>query len=1117
MKKRVISMLIALVMMLSIAIVPTSLAQTPTTVVSSSTPVKHTVTMVAESLPYSFSRTKWSDRSGDWISRNGCTTSINADNMGEISKWIASQERTVLVCGDDGKLGVVNAYTGKVIVPIIYDDVSFFNYEGYAQVRLNGKVGLVNRRGEVIVPIVYDAFNMTQEYNSFDSPITKDGLIIAHSGSNLTFQNTSMGIIASGGKQGVVNAVSGEVVVPLIYDHISMFSGGLARVRMGSAAKGEFGYVDMRGEVAISIKYNYAEAFQNGYAIVGIGDGGNDFRSNFKGKYGVIDTSGNVVVPIEYNEIGTNIVDGSIIAKSNGKWGVVHVSGEIVVTFEYDHINGFSVHYASFVNGIAQVHLGDKRGAINTSGEFIIPLIYNNLHWSVSSNTITAATGRLITEGPQRGLFINDKMGVIDMNGDVIIPVIYDNMHSLDLSDALNGNGFVRVYRGGTWYLFDVINRVELPFEADNMGWQGDDGFRQVSKDGKTGLVNSKGEVVVPIIYDDIGWEFKDGLLPVGVFKEGADSDSYWRTRCHWGFVNTDGELVIPVEYDYVENFREGFAAVAKLTEVIEQKEEYDGKEYTWEEEVYKYGFINTKGEVVVPFIYDLVRNFENGFAQVGIGDRRWGDDPEFNGEWGLVNTKGELVIPVGAYGEWGFWFDEFGLSMYNSKGKQGVINTSNEVLISVDYSDYTYDVDWNYDDYLEWENARNTICFVGNDSKASYYWVKEDGVIRIIAISPANTYPTPEGYNDNDYQKLATFIIQNDLCWNLTDPATWWRGVTWNDEVPKRVIDIGFESDWIDVSGKLDVSDFTELMGLDLRGQNVDEVNLSNTPKLEFLWVSGGLTYNIDVSANFSLKTLYLHHNQLTDISSLENLENLEYVNVSNNYLNLEDPAIQLSIAKIQATIDKNGGEFIYTPQRTPICEYCDPSMTSCECLFFECCGLVYFDGVYWYEICTCGGNPVTTEPPVSTTTLPHTTTTTGATTTTGTGTTVSVATTTPTVSSETTPPTTTAPATTTVANDKPVLPAEPCDDCDLCTKISKEGYKSVKGRILGTPETQIFDFIEILKYLVRINDVVEKCGNARYAALLSTEGKSSGEPKIFCGIEILKYLVGISDGKDW
>jgi hypothetical protein len=348
--------------------------------------------------------------------------------------------------------------------------------------------------------------------------------------------------------------------------------------------------------------------------------------------------------------------------------------------------------------------------------------------------------------------------------------------------------------------------------------------------------------------------------------------------------------------------------------------------------------------------------------------------------------------------------------------------------------------------------------------------------VIRIIAISPANTYPTPAGYSDNDYQKLVEIAMYNNITdwFDITDSKTQIGTIEWSGIPTSRTSLIKFNRE--PLKGKLDVSDFTELWDLDVRGNSFTEINVSNCVSLEV----------VDVEKN-----------HLTDISTLENLENLKYVDVSDNFLNLNDPTIQASIAKIQATIDKNGGEFIYTPQRTPTCEYCDPSMTSCECLFFECCGLVYFDGVYWYEICTCGGNPVTTEPPVSTTTLPHTTTTTGATTTTGTGTTVSVATTTPTVSSETTPPTTTAPATTTT----PVTTPSP-----------DEFYPGKPGHILGNPTITISDALEVLRHLAKLPSVIETSPDSRQAACIVSEDS----PTINDVLEILKKLAKLPNKID-
>lgn len=67
-------------------------------------------------------------------------------------------------------------------------------------------------------------------------------------------------------------------------------------------------------------------------------------------------------------------------------------------------------------------------------------------------------------------------------------------------------------------------------------------------------------------------------------------------------------------QYDELTGFSEGYAIVRK-----------DGK----------YGFINIKGEEVIPCKYENARSFSEGLAAV-----------QKNNKWGFVNTNGEEVIP---------------------------------------------------------------------------------------------------------------------------------------------------------------------------------------------------------------------------------------------------------------------------------------------------------------------------------------------------------------------------------------------------------------------------------------------------------------------------------------
>ena len=70
-----------------------------------------------------------------------------------------------------------------------------------------------------------------------------------------------------------------------------------------------------------------------------------------------------------------------------------------------------------------------------------------------------------------------------------------------------------------------------------------------------------------------------------------------------WGFINQKGEQIIPFLYDDASYFTEGLALVKKGD---------------------KYGYINDKNETVLPFIYDDGALFENGKAWVQIGDKQF-------------------------------------------------------------------------------------------------------------------------------------------------------------------------------------------------------------------------------------------------------------------------------------------------------------------------------------------------------------------------------------------------------------------------------------------------------------------------------------------------------------
>ena len=126
-----------------------------------------------------------------------------------------------------------------------------------------------------------------------------------------------------------------------------------------------------------------------------------------------------------------------------------------------------------------------------------------------------------------------------------------------------------------------------------------------------------------------------------GLFHQGKDSIIIIAVNTPHGigyFVDSAGTFLFNKQFERVSSFSEGLAGV-------EQNE--------------KWGFINTKGEVVVPCIYDDAVSFSEGLAGV-----------EQNEKWGFINTKGEVVIPC-IYDE-ATWFSE-GLAKVKQKRQMGL------------------------------------------------------------------------------------------------------------------------------------------------------------------------------------------------------------------------------------------------------------------------------------------------------------------------------------------------------------------------------------------------------------------------------------------------------------
>jgi len=154
---------------------------------------------------------------------------------------------------------------------------------------------------------------------------------------------------------------------------------------------------------------------------------------------------------------------------------------------------------------------------------------------------------------------------------------------------------------------------------------------------------------VTTIFENSTQFNFNYGFNEHGLAPVSSDSCFECRTckedwyfcpqRSLWGFINTKGEVVVPLEY------RGDFIGAPPLF--------VNGLARVQNKDSLKWGFVNTRGEIILPFEYDAVYDFDNGLAAV----TRSVEFSHYEGgyvlradEIGFINARGEFVIPFGQY-----------------------------------------------------------------------------------------------------------------------------------------------------------------------------------------------------------------------------------------------------------------------------------------------------------------------------------------------------------------------------------------------------------------------------------------------------------------------------------
>jgi hypothetical protein len=229
--------------------------------------------------------------------------------------------------------------------------------------------------------------------------------------------------------------------------------------------------------------------------------------------------------------------------------------------------------------------------------------------------------------------------------------------------------------QGDYWGYIDTKGKILInpQFSA---AYPFQDGVAIVESNDKYGIIDKKGAYIVQPVYKELNI-FSEGLAACvkengaiefidkkGEVKIKLNTDIEYAYPFHeglacvcigdkYGFINTKGEVVIPAKFETPSNFSEGLARVG-----------------TEDNHSFLYGYIDKKGNFVIPAQFVDASDFREGMAAVGQKDMH-----------GYIDKKGKYVINP----QYRYVSDfKHGLASYTNDGDlYGLINTKGKILVN--------------------------------------------------------------------------------------------------------------------------------------------------------------------------------------------------------------------------------------------------------------------------------------------------------------------------------------------------------------------------------------------------------------------------------------------------
>lgn len=442
--------------------------------------------------------------------------------------------------------------------------------------------------------------------------------------------------------------------------------------------KDKIGYADENGEIVIKCKYQIAEEFHDGIAMV----------SDDGEHYGFINEQGKEVLPIKYDEI-CPAEHGVRRIRRDDDWGLISDRAELLVKAEYTYISHFNCYGKAWVmkggklNKEGQYEDG-KYGIINLRGEFLIPADYKWLlefgstryDWKSEYNNFNEQldqTGKVLsftmTRSPKDTLETDCRYVGYTSEGKKL-----KNQEA----GLLDDHGKVLLKEGVYTRIYEPANNMMAFYNLD--GKKMSTGYMELGN--KRVVIIKNGKLKVKK-YSSF-WElFADSTYvtpfhgEVGLVRVGTHHDY---------FVDRNGKQVGPAYHDAIWNEDRNHKGLWICN---------DGKTYS---------LVDADGKTLVPLgVYSLIGGYDTKDATDLFVARK----P--NNLCGAIDRAGNEVIP---FEYENVYRSRYGYFVVKKNGKFGMVNAKNQIIVEPIYEGLAFNKSANPHCIWVQKNDKQYYCY---------------------------------------------------------------------------------------------------------------------------------------------------------------------------------------------------------------------------------------------------------------------------------------------------------------------------------------------------------------------------------------------------------------------